>query len=65
MLMASTLVCGVEQSLLGQSWRWRHQAADGTDQGFRPDDLVDQLLLARGGARRDLPRNRKPHIRGA
>lgn len=64
MLMASTLVCGVERSLNGQSWRWRSSAADGTDEGFRPDDLVDQLLLARGVAREDLPRHRAPTIRG-
>jgi len=63
MLMASTLVCGVEQSLTGQAWRWRQRAADGTDQAFRPDDLVDQLLLARGVARDELPRHRAPTIR--
>ena len=63
MLMPSTIVCGVERSLLGQAWRWRQNAADGTDQGFRPDDLVDQLLLARGVARGELPRHRQPTIR--
>jgi hypothetical protein len=36
MLMASTLVYGVERSLAGQSWRWRQGAADGTDEGFSP-----------------------------
>jgi single-stranded-DNA-specific exonuclease len=64
MLMASTLVYGVERSLAGQSWRWRQGAADGTDEGFRPDDLTDQLLLARGVAREDLVRHRSPTIRG-
>ncbi len=63
MLMASTLVHGVERSLGGQAWRWRQGAADGTDEGFRPDDLTDQLLLARGVARDDLPRQRAPTIR--
>jgi len=64
MLMTSTLVCGVERSLAGQSWRWRQGVADGTDEGFRPDDLTDQLLLARGVPREDLPRHRAPTIRG-
>jgi single-stranded-DNA-specific exonuclease len=64
MLMTATLVCGVERSLGGQSWRWRHGPADGVDQGFRADDLIDQLLLARGVARDELPRHRAPTIRG-
>jgi single-stranded-DNA-specific exonuclease len=69
MLMASSLVCGVEHSLLGQAWRWRQHAFDGStaesgDQGFRPDDLTDQLLLARGVVRAELPRHRQPTIRG-
>jgi single-stranded-DNA-specific exonuclease len=64
MLMHSTLVCGVERSLGGQSWRWRSGAADGTDAGFQPDDLTDQLLLARGVAREELERHRAPTIRG-
>jgi single-stranded-DNA-specific exonuclease len=64
MLMASTLVCGVERSFAGQAWRWRHGAADGTDAGFQPDDLLDQLLLARGVAREELERHRAPTIRG-
>jgi single-stranded-DNA-specific exonuclease len=63
MLMASTLVCGVEQSITGQAWRWRHSAADATDQSFQPDDLTDQLLLARGVVRSELPRHRTPTIR--
>jgi len=64
MLMASSLVCGVERSLAGQSWRWRAHAADAGDEGFRPDDLTDQLLLARGVARDELERHRAPTIRG-
>ncbi len=62
--MASSLVCGVERSLAGQSWRWRAHAADAGDEGFRPDDLTDQLLLARGVARDELERHRAPTIRG-
>ena len=64
MLMSSSLVCGVERSILGQPWRWRAGAADATDAGFQPDDLVDQLLLARGVAREELERHREPTIRG-
>src|SRR4051812_48030741 len=57
-------VCGVSRSILGQAWRWRGSAADPADADFRPDDLVDQLLLARGVAREDLERHRQPTIRG-
>jgi single-stranded-DNA-specific exonuclease len=64
MLMASSLVCGVSQSILGQSWRWRGAAGDGLDAGFQPDDLVDQLLMARGVVRVELERHRLPTIRG-
>jgi single-stranded-DNA-specific exonuclease len=64
MLMTSSLVCGVDRSILGQPWRWRGTAADGTDAGFQPDDLVDQLLLARGVVREELDRHRAPTIRG-
>jgi single-stranded-DNA-specific exonuclease len=39
-------------------------AADGTDEAFQPDDLVDQLLLARGVIREELERHRTPTIRG-
>jgi len=63
MLMASSHVCGVTRSIMGQPWRWRGMAADDTDPGFQPDDLVDQLLLARGVAREDLARHRQPTLR--
>ena len=63
MLMSASHVCGVERSILGQPWRWRGGAADGSDAGFRPDDLIDQLLLARGVARNELGRHRDPTIR--
>ncbi len=55
-------VCGVERSILGQPWRWRGEAAEDSD--FRPDDLIDQLLLARGVARNELERHRTPTLRG-
>ena len=56
-------VCGVTRSILGQPWRWRGRAADAGDPGFQPDDLVDQLLLARGVTREDLARHRRPTLR--
>ena len=58
MLMASSLVCGVSRSILGQPWRWRAGSADASDAGYQPDDLVDQLLMARGVGRDDLARHR-------
>jgi single-stranded-DNA-specific exonuclease len=53
-----------EQSILGQKWQWRGNGADARDPDFAPDDLVTQLLLARGVARDDLERHRNPTIRG-
>ena len=50
--------CGVEQSLLGQPWRWRRNGGDELGR-----DLVDQLLLARGVEEADLARHRQPTIR--
>ena len=64
MLMNASHVCGVERSILGQPWRWRGASADATDANFQPDDLVDQLLLARGVEREELSRHREPTIRG-
>jgi len=63
MLMNSSLVCGVSRSILGQPWRWRAGSAEAGDAGFQPDDLVDQLLMARGVAREDLERHRAPTLR--
>jgi single-stranded-DNA-specific exonuclease len=57
-------VCGVSRSILGQPWRWRGTAADGFDEGFEPDGLIDQLLMARGVAREELERHRTPTLRG-
>ncbi len=57
-------VCGISSSILGQPWRWRGSAGDPADENFQPDDLVDQLLLARGVAREELERHRAPTIRG-
>ena len=57
-----TDVLGISRSILGQPWRWRALAADGRD-GFGADDLVTQLLMARGSSREDLAANRAPSIR--
>src|SRR4028119_979357 len=55
-MLTAAHVCGVSRSILGQPWRWRGTASDGFDDGFQPDDLVDPLLMARGGAREGRPR---------
>jgi single-stranded-DNA-specific exonuclease len=52
-------VLDVEQSILGQPWRWRRTP----DPGLGMDDLVDELLLGRGVARDDLARHRDPKLR--
>jgi len=57
-------VAGITRSFLGQAWRWRALAADARDPGFQPDDLVTQLLLARGVGRDAIEANRSPSIRG-
>lgn len=57
-------VLNITQSILGQPWHWRGNDADGRDPDFQPDDLVTQLLMARGVPREDLERHRDPTIRG-
>ena len=54
-----TAALNIESSISGRPWRWRRQA----ESGLGMDDLVDELLLARGIARDDLPRHRDPKIR--
>ena len=54
-----TYALGVERSAGGQPWRWRRSG----EPGLTMDALVDELLLARGVARDDLERHRKPTIR--
>jgi single-stranded-DNA-specific exonuclease len=61
MLDPSPLVCGVSRSILGQPWRWRGSPCD---EAFMPDDLIDQLLMARGVIREELERHRQPTLRG-
>ena len=60
----NTHVCNVTQSITGQPWQWRGQGADARDPGFQPDDLVTQILLARGAPRDELDAYREPTIRG-
>lgn len=58
-----TEVLGIAQSILGQPWRWRALAADARD-GLGDDDLVSQLLLARGCPPDAVEAHRTPSIRG-
>lgn len=57
-------VLDITHSILGQPWRWRALAADARDPDFAPDDMVTQLLLARGCPREGLEAHRTPSIRG-
>src|SRR3546814_9302634 len=65
---ASGLALGITRSIAGQPWHWRRASADMRDEGgsenLAPDDLVTQLLLARGVTRGDLDRQRTPTLRG-
>jgi single-stranded-DNA-specific exonuclease len=54
-----TAALNVERSVTGQPWRWRRPP----DDSLAMDALIDELLLARGVAREDLPRHRDPKIR--
>ncbi|MGY2735595.1 single-stranded-DNA-specific exonuclease RecJ [Sphingomonas sp. UYP23] len=57
-------VLNISHSILGQPWRWRMLETDARDPGFAPDDLVTQLLLARGCPRDALDAHMAPSIRG-
>ena len=57
-------VFGIERSLGGRAWRWRGGNMDIGESGADiSDDLVTQLLLARGVPRDDLERHRNPTLR--
>ncbi|MCA1661332.1 MAG: single-stranded-DNA-specific exonuclease RecJ [Novosphingobium sp.] len=60
-------VLGIERSLNGRAWRWRRGSMDFGEgpagESGTLDDLVTQLLLARGVARDDLDRHRAPTLR--
>jgi len=49
----------IERSVTGQPWRWRRSNEPATGM----DELLDELLLARGVPRDDLARHRDPRIR--
>ncbi|UNK79758.1 single-stranded-DNA-specific exonuclease RecJ [Sphingopyxis granuli] len=53
---------GIAQSILGQPWRWRRTSAQMDGESLAPDDLVAQLLLARGVPRDDIERQRAPTL---
>ena len=57
-------VLNITHSVLGQTWHWREGNVDARDPGFQPDDLVMQLLMARGVPRDDVERHRDLTIRG-
>ncbi len=72
-MTTGTAVLGVERSLSGRAWRWRagnmaldgartHWAATDGAAGLE-DDIVTQLLLARGIERGELARHRSPSLR--
>jgi single-stranded-DNA-specific exonuclease len=57
-------VLGVERSLTGKAWRWRGGNMElAEDASGLEDDIVTQMLLARGVARDDLARHRSPNLR--
>lgn len=57
-------VFGVHSSLSGKAWRWRggNMELGGSAAGLE-DDIVTQLLLARGVPRDDIARHRSPSLR--
>ena len=61
--MSGDFALGITRSIGGQGWRWRRASADVASEGLNPDDLVTQLLLARGVERSDLDRHRAPSLR--
>lgn len=63
---AVSAVFGVERSFSGRSWRWRAGNMDlgaGSMAEGLQDDIVAQILMARGVARADVARHRSPTLR--
>ena len=58
-----TFALNITRSITGQPWRWRGLGADGRSPGNQPDDLVAQLLLARGCPPDGVEAHRNPTIR--
>jgi len=50
-------------SISGQTWCWRGDRAGASGDTLQPDDLVTQLLLARGCPREEIEAHRAPTIR--
>ena len=57
--MDMTAALNVDRSVTGQPWRWRRLP----DDSLAMDELVDELLLARGVQREELALHRDPKIR--
>jgi len=53
----------IPQSITGQTWCWRGDRAGLSDDEHQLDDLVAQLLIARGCPREELEPHRNPTIR--
>ena len=58
-----TAALNISHSILGQPWRWRARSADAREDALGSDDLVTQLLLARGCPPEALEAHRNPSIR--
>lgn len=58
-----TFALNITRSIAGQPWRWRGLGADARSPGYQPDDLVAQLLLARGCPPDGVEAHRNPTIR--
>ncbi len=60
-------IFGIESSLGGKAWQWRggnmDMGADFDAVAAGLDDIVTQMLLARGVARNDIERQRSPSLR--
>jgi single-stranded-DNA-specific exonuclease len=56
-------IFGIDSSLSGKSWRWRGGNMDIGDGSAGLDDIVTQLLLARGVEREDIARQSAPSLR--
>jgi len=56
-------VSQIPLSITGQKWCWRGDRAGATSGSYQPDDLVAQLLMARGCPREEVEAHRTPTIR--
>jgi single-stranded-DNA-specific exonuclease len=63
-MTSSEAALGITRSFAGQSWAWRNGPAGEADSGFRADDLITQLLLARGCPRDEIAAHKAPTLRG-